>query len=634
MKENTDNLVDGLARASKVLGRKDGTSVVFQGDKAEVRPNGEIVLPALPTNVDIGEQEAAAIRGYADSKAGMIRHTNKSKFFDRMERYKEHNKSHSGMLDILETVRVNREVQDEYSGSKKNIAALQEKVNEQIIPNLEGVEKIDGPENIPEIANLLDQKRRGMVANCDEILNKVDDTLIQHGERYLDALDRCKSTQDTLNLMDILEKELQQNSFDADPEPIPSDQFVSGEEGDGDEVKGDPQQGEGEGEPQEGEGEGEPDDGEGEGEGEGEEGGNDDGEGEEVEDDKDREYNPNVDPILSSGEKAAGDVIERIAKETLSGDKELRIVPWTTKYDTWVTKDNYKTVWCNNSYASRFFTNAHTYGPKYYNNSKQQAQASVNVIRSKLTRYLKAKEQRNWDSGREFGRLDTRRLVRAYQGNPYVFRLPEDRDEINTAISILVDCSGSMCGQPMSEAQKCTIALAEALEPTAFKYAVSGFTSFAHPESSKGYRARKEEFIAWRTEANIMLRFKDWDDRLFDSKDTIGYISDGAMSNNNDPEAIRMATSDLLKRQEKKKVLIVLSDGSPAFHLVSNESSYEAMHRDTKAAVMAAEEAGIKTIGIGLEDTSVKKFYPQWFVLNDVSQLASTVLDVVLKQIG
>ena len=80
----------------------------------------------------------------------------------------------------------------------------------------------------------------------------------------------------------------------------------------------------------------------------------------------------------------------------------------------------------------------------------------------------------------------------------------------------------------------------------------------------------------------------------------------------------------LAKRQEKRKVMLVLSDGQPAGgpkcqpHLRSVIKNLE-------------EKFRIETVGIGIMDSSVSRFYPKYVVLNNAADLPGQVMTEIKK---
>lgn len=76
----------------------------------------------------------------------------------------------------------------------------------------------------------------------------------------------------------------------------------------------------------------------------------------------------------------------------------------------------------------------------FINNSKQD------VIRAKrgLEIALQTRSDTDMESGYRHGGFDSKRVVHAINGNPYVFRQRKDGKDMDTIVTFLVDCSGSM----------------------------------------------------------------------------------------------------------------------------------------------------------------------------------------------
>jgi cobalamin biosynthesis protein CobT len=93
------------------------------------------------------------------------------------------------------------------------------------------------------------------------------------------------------------------------------------------------------------------------------------------------------------------------------------------------------------------------------------------------------------------------------------------------------------------------------------------------------------------------------------------------MRNNVDGECVEIAGRRLLARREKGKILMVLSDGAPSCF---GDTKTLAAH--LKKVVDNISKAGVNVIGIGIESTEVRRFYPKSLVLNNVSELPVVVM--------
>ena len=92
-----------------------------------------------------------------------------------------------------------------------------------------------------------------------------------------------------------------------------------------------------------------------------------------------------------------------------------------------------------------------------------QAKAAANRLAARLEQLLEARTNRR-DVYGDDGRLCGRKLVNAVAGDQQVFRrVTGEKEGLDVAVSLLVDCSGSMAGEEMVLARAVGYALAEAL---------------------------------------------------------------------------------------------------------------------------------------------------------------------------
>jgi cobaltochelatase CobT len=100
------------------------------------------------------------------------------------------------------------------------------------------------------------------------------------------------------------------------------------------------------------------------------------------------------------------------------------------------------------------------------------------------------------------------------------------------------------------------------------------------------------------------------------------------MEENADGDSILFAYNRLKGRKEKKKLLIVLSDGQPAAH--RGRGIYGFTHK----VVKQIEKEGVVDIyGIGIESSAVENFYTQHTVINDSSELEKALLTVLKNKL-
>ena len=237
-------------------------------------------------------------------------------------------------------------------------------------------------------------------------------------------------------------------------------------------------------------------------------------------------------------------------------------------------------------------------------------------LSNKLRIKLQVRSKGRYEYGTKSGKLHTgslHRLVsaRGTEAESRVFRRHVTSDTLDTAVSLLVDCSGSMSGDKFETACASAAAMALALKPLHITYNVLGFTNDCD---------RNEEPIVWV--------FNDWQENVNQSELVNRFATaSGALWNNSDGDAIAWAHNYVAPRKEKRKILIVLSDGSPAGrHWAGDISSY------TKQVTTSIEEKSpVELYGIGIMDTNVKKYYKKNVVINDTSSLAPAILSILDK---
>lgn len=184
-----------------------------------------------------------------------------------------------------------------------------------------------------------------------------------------------------------------------------------------------------------------------------------------------------------------------------------------------------------------------------------------------VDRYFKGMQQprvRNMRSGL----IDGRRLTRLARNDVRVFQKKGADKPGDTAVYILIDDSGSMEGEK-TEAAFCAAAVQE-----------------------EGFKAHIPlKIVSFTTRTGIIHKvIKGWDEQHpWNCCYNFLRHHDGIQYGNDDNYDIRIATQELLKRPEKNRILIVLSDGTP--------SDVE----DTRTAIDEARKRGIKVAGIYFE---------------------------------
>jgi cobalamin biosynthesis protein CobT len=123
--------------------------------------------------------------------------------------------------------------------------------------------------------------------------------------------------------------------------------------------------------------------------------------------------------------------------------------------------------------------------------------------------------------------------------------------------------------------------------------------------------------------------FNDFGERVSTSELISRFnIASGCLWENTDGDALAYASYILGLRKEKRKVLLVLSDGSPA-----GRDSHGDITAYTARVVDDIDQSGVDLYGIGILDDNVRNFYKKHVVVNRLDDLSSTILSILDRSI-
>lgn len=234
----------------------------------------------------------------------------------------------------------------------------------------------------------------------------------------------------------------------------------------------------------------------------------------------------------------------------------------------------------------------------------------VNVARlARTLRALLARPAREgWDSGQEEGAIDGRRLAQliASPTERRLFRTERHEPVADCVVSFLIDCSGSMKAHAESIALLVDV-YARALEQAGAACEILGYTTGAW-NGGRALRAWQRAGGAahpGRLAERCHLVFKTADTPWRRARPAIGTLLKADLFREGiDGEAVDWACGRLRKRSEERKILLVVSDGSPMDRAtdLANDSDYLGHHlRAVVAGHEMAGQVGIGGIGVGLD---------------------------------
>lgn len=230
---------------------------------------------------------------------------------------------------------------------------------------------------------------------------------------------------------------------------------------------------------------------------------------------------------------------------------------------------------------------------------------NVAMLARKLQGLLCVPERSGHDSGAEEGLLDATRLGQliASPTERRLFKTERFEPSAAATLTFLVDCSGSMKEHAEGLAAFLDV-LVRALERIDVPCEVLGYTTGAW----NGGRALKD----WGRAGHPQHpgRLNELSHLVFKDASTpwrTGRLGLAAMLKSTlyregiDGEAVRWALGRLGQRDEERKILVAISDGSPADGATANANDENYLQHDLAAVLHAAENTGGTTIlGLGL----------------------------------
>ena len=252
-------------------------------------------------------------------------------------------------------------------------------------------------------------------------------------------------------------------------------------------------------------------------------------------------------------------------------------------------------------------------------------------LANRLQRRLMAQQTRAWDFDLEEGLLDVGRLARVV-ANPTVplsYKRERETEFRDTAVTLLIDNSGSMRGRPITVAAMCGDILARTLERCGVKVEVLGFTTRAWKGGSSRERwaADGKPRNPGRLNDLRHIIYKAADEPWRRARRNLGLmLREGLLKENIDGEALLWAYRRLIRRTEQRRILMVISDGAPVDDstLSINPGAYLERHlREVIRDIESRHAVELIAIGIGHD---VTRYYRRAVTIVDAEELGGTMM--------
>lgn len=238
---------------------------------------------------------------------------------------------------------------------------------------------------------------------------------------------------------------------------------------------------------------------------------------------------------------------------------------------------------------------------------------SLNIAKE-LERAIASKNRTMFVPGQKKGKVHGPSLHRLSVGDDRIFRTREEKRAVNACAQIVIDLSGSMDGARIKVACAAAYTLAKALDAIRVPCIITGFTTYGHPTKKKDGFSRYEGLY--------LPIVKDWHEKADTTKfrAALGFLGSRLKKAQNiDGESIRELSSHFNNRREDRKLMIVLSDGQP-------QGLGTGFAQDLKLTVEQMKSTDIEVFGLGIQSNAPTYYYEKSAVVNDLSELGTTLI--------
>ena len=255
---------------------------------------------------------------------------------------------------------------------------------------------------------------------------------------------------------------------------------------------------------------------------------------------------------------------------------------------------------------------------KDYNNRVDNKFMASENFAQLIRKEIQVRTRVKYQYGVKHGKLDQARLARIVVQAPgysdRVFKNKIQSTALDAAVSILIDMSGSMSGDKALYATGAAVLMNKVFQVLQLPLEISGFTDCCLEET-----------------VPLQYIYKPFSNLFLSKEELISRIgaSSRCMTGNPDGENILYSYNSLLKRKEKKRLLIVMSDGQPA---ATKRTS--GLGRFTKQIIEEIEaRKQVEIYGLGLCTYSVKEYYTQCSVIKEASEIPDRLLELIQRKL-
>ena len=269
---------------------------------------------------------------------------------------------------------------------------------------------------------------------------------------------------------------------------------------------------------------------------------------------------------------------------------------------------------------------------EYLDKQLQNLHSVVARLANRLQRRLMAQQNRSWEFDLEEGVLDPARLPRIIidPQQPLSFKQEKDMAFRDTAVTLLIDNSGSMRGRPITVAATC----ADILGAHARALRRQGRDPWLHHPGVEGravarslrFRPGSQPIPAGSTICAISSTRRPT--RPGGARKNLGLMMrEGLLKENIDGEALEWAHQRLLGRPEQRRILMMISDGAPVDDSTLSVNPGNYLERHLRYVIEEIEtRSPVELIAIGIGH-DVTRYYRRAVTIVDAEELGGAMTD-------
>jgi cobalamin biosynthesis protein CobT len=213
--------------------------------------------------------------------------------------------------------------------------------------------------------------------------------------------------------------------------------------------------------------------------------------------------------------------------------------------------------------------------------------------------------------GVKHGDIDLTRLPSIAKGlSPNVYARKTEGTDLNTAVSIVIDLSGSM-GSSLKSVEKVLAALGEMFAKIGIPFEIFGTSTFSPVSPNTA-------FTRWK--GVQYHHYKHFEENWNAVKGRVTSLA--SMGNNIDGEAVEYAAVSLMQRKETRKIVFSINDGEPC----AGQGDDGVFAHHLKKTCDKVRGAGVEVYAIGINTSNPATYYGKnnFIEMNSGSSLFST----------